>query len=82
MALFKKSHSRSKPVIEGASASSGSTYINNEKFHTINLCAPGGPPYSYWELQLSESEMLGLAAAWFTQITSDRARDLRKHEVM
>lgn len=61
MALFKKSHSRGRPVVENASVSCGTTYVENEKRYTINLCAPGGPPYSYFELQLSEAEMISIA---------------------
>lgn len=61
MALFKKSHSRGKPVVENASVSCGTTYVNSKKHYTIDLCAPGGPPYTYFQLLLSEAEMVAVA---------------------
>lgn len=73
MALFKKAHSRSKPIVESASVHAGTTFINSEKHYTINLCAPGGPPYVYFELQLSEIEMLSVADD-LNKFVFDRAR--------
>lgn len=77
MATFKKSHSRSKPIVETPHISPGKTWVEKQQRYTASLCLPGGPPYIYYELQLSESEMLSLATAWLTQFASDRAREVR-----
>lgn len=78
MATFKKSHSRSKSVIETPFVSPGTSYVDGEKRYTASLCVTGGPPYTYFEFQISESEMLMLATAWLTQFAADRAREQRK----
>ncbi len=72
MALFRKSHSRSKPIVEARTVTDGITYVEGEKRYTANLCAPGGPPYVYFELQLTEGEMLSLATAWLNRFVDTR----------
>lgn len=78
MALFRKKHSRSKPVIETTNISAGATYVDGEKRYTADMPAPGGPPYTYFEFQITESEMLMLATAWLSSFAADNARKLRK----
>ena len=71
MALFKKSHSRSRPIVETPIITAGITYREGERRYTANLCAPGGPPYVYFELQLSEAEMLNIATGWIASFSQN-----------
>jgi hypothetical protein len=64
MAIFKKNHSRAAPIVEAPWATAGITYVDGKRHYTASLCPPGGPPYKYYSLVLSEAEMLDLALAW------------------
>jgi hypothetical protein len=64
MALFKKSHSRAAPIVGSATIHNATTYIDGVRCYVAKLCLPDGPPYKYYELQLSEKEMLALAIGW------------------
>lgn len=77
MALFKKSHSRGKPIVADASLTHGITYSEGEKRYTANLCLRGGPPYVYYELQITEGEMVYLATAWLNRFAMDRTTETR-----
>lgn len=71
MALFKKSHSRSKPIVETGIVTPSLSYRDGEKRYVVNLMAPGGPPYTHFELQLTEAEMFNVATGWLALFSRD-----------
>ena len=74
MALFRKDHSRAAPIVEAPAVSAGVTYVDGVRHYTANLSPPGGPPYRYYSLVLSEIEMLDLALSWLQKFKEGRAK--------
>ena len=72
MAIFRKTHSRAAPVVETPSVFPGVIYSDGKMHYTAQLSAPGGPPYKYYELLLTEEEMLRLVAAWLEKLSAKR----------
>lgn len=74
MAIFRKAHSRSKPVVETQSITHGISYVDGERRYTASLLVSGGPPYTHFEMLLSTEEMLTLAIGWLKDFQTDRNR--------
>ncbi len=84
MALFKKSHSRAKPIVDTAMVTPGISFSDGSMKYQANLCAPGGPPYEYFALELTEEEMLRLVSGWLekhAQHLADQRNAARKLRV-
>lgn len=75
--IFKKDHSRAKPIVEAAQLTAGTTYRNDALHYTASICAPGGPPYVYFQLSMTEADMLHLTSQCSQLLNSKRgAHDL------
>lgn len=68
MAIFRKQHSRAAPIVESTFAAPGIDFTGGAGRYTIQLSAPGGPPYKYFELALSEEEMLTVVSGWLDKM--------------
>ena len=68
MAVIQKAYSRAKPIVESSFASPGTTYTDSGMKYVASLCVPDGPPYAYFELVLSEAEMLVLVTSWMESL--------------
>lgn len=72
--ILKKDHSRAKPIVEAPQLTAGNTYRDNALHYTANICAPGGPPYVYFQLSMTEADMLHLTSRWLATLEQQKRR--------
>lgn len=72
--IFKKDHSRAKPIVEAPQITAGTTYRDDALHYTANICAPGGPPYVYFQLSMTENDMLYLVTKWLAAFEQNRRK--------